>query len=1510
MLKRKLIYVCMFLMAGLHFFLPSYGQVNLQTGSAVFSIPMFNWQDDKSRLMAGVTLGYNSGNGLKVSDVASNVGEGWNLVAGGEISRLQEGEPDDQIAQGPANNSLDISRYPNGYLYANTPAVNGCPSELASYPIYRARNQLYTQNNDMNEDKQLDYFSFQFNGKSGMFVLDKVNGVGASLGDTKMKITFHTNPTAMQALGIRTTIDWFKIQDVDGLIYIFSNLSVARVLHADFCGENLAAPVAQPNFAAIHIYHQASFENSKLVRPNVVMGWSLTEIDDPLTGRKVTFNYTVRNIVNSAGADISYNQEGQYVIISHKTSKTQTPELTSIVYPDGHVVALTYGAARMDLNGDYVLSAVDITYNGRPLAEYQLKTSYFIKNRYGTPSTSQQISQARLCLRSVTKIGPDLKEDSPPYIFDYYLGSDAADDFVPPPFCPAKDIWGYYNGDQSIADDNSTGPYLLYNAPSVSQLTYHQLVGACFMNVTAPGQVYLNPKANYAKNGLLKQVIYPTGGTLSYSYGQNTGILKPTGSADVVVGGVHVVSTGSTDGGHSNGCGNPMTTNYSYTTSGNGSSSSLWGLEMPVNVSVMSSHYQSEDKRFHLTWSNPTGECYWNYAYPGILSATEAIDLPGMLKFLEAAGPALGIIGAVMDVIDVLNLVFVSTGVLAWVAVIVDFVGAVLSIALTCFGGDNAKDNISTVHYSADLNAGNPLPAQFKRVEVTESPGTNGKTAHVFTSEDDYPVKVPAGTNTDFSARQRYAPWVYGLPETTTVYDANGNTVKYFYNQYDFYGVIDPNCDSHDPLNPCPQKAWHDLSLTSTKCTITHMTSQRNTDWQNDVGNTYVTTPGNANITVDTYDYFSGRLELSYGYVIDYKLNDISQYVQTETDYTYDANNYQVNKTSVRGSDGKTMNEYTTYTCDYPSTANTVLQAMLSNNIVEEPVSKYRTVLVGPSEYGLNEKVTEYAKLINGDIRPGRVLEQRFTQPAASVTQYNPDNTNNSSIYKVIQQFTYNGVGDMTGSKDEGGRSIASIYDYNDKYAVATVVNADPVVDEPAYTSFETSSFGGWTLNGSGATNYVSGGITGTAAFSLGYNGNTLSAGLNTARAYTLSLWSTAAVTVSSSAVLKKSAPTINGYTYYEYNIPQGASTVTLSGTATIDELRLYPATARMKTMTYDPLIGKTSDCDENNLAVYYEFDNLGRLRFVKDENHYTVKMYEYNNVSPAQQNGCPGSYSNHLITEMFTRSNCAAGYFPGDAPYTVPAGRYTSTISQADADAKAEYDLLVNGPSNANINGSCNLIYYNVAQSETDSTEICPAGQKGGYVTYTVPAGTYSSIISQADADQQAIDDVKGNAIAYANSVDHESCLLDNSPDWEWPDGTASYCQNGHIYQPATDVNPNSPTYNQAKNIDEGASSSCPLIYAFFDYEDDVAYPDGSEEADLSIQFSSSSTSWQPLVVYKLNVFYSMTQNCPFQETFDEQDYADGMSGIDYGNTVLAEPNNGCTFNYQLLPGNYTIGF
>lgn len=1388
-----------------------YGQVNLQTGSATFSLPMFSWQDDKSRLNGIVALSYNSGNGLRVGDVASNAGQGWSLISGGEIVRMQAGEPDDQVARAGTGVN-DITKYPPGILYATVPASNGCPDALTRYPIYPSKNQIYSQLNKIAEDKQLDYFSFQFNGKAGMFVLDPTNiGIAKPLGDTKMKITFLQDANLINQ-GIRTKITSFKIEDIDGLIYRFTLHGLSKVLKTEYSDENYNYKKTQPKFKDGKVYYQAAFDNGEIINPWIIGSWHLTEIEDALTGRKITFNYTApRDINNVAGDDITANYTNKnYCVVSHKTSKTKTPEISSVVYPDGHTVTFNYGAARIDLNGAFVVSSVDITYLGRFLSKYELNTSYFILNRFGTPVTDYQKSVARLCLRSVKKTGVDLKEDTPPYIFDYYTGSNTSDDFVPPPFFYAKDIWGFYNG------ENTRGYYdevIPLNTTINTIKNTNQLRGLCFRRNTQSG-VHLNAKSGYAKNGLLKQIIYPTAGTLTYNYGQNTGVL---GGSNVNIGGVHVTQTSSTDGGYSNGCANPIVTNYNYVMNGTGSASSLWGLEMPVNKIESYNHYQPEYKSWHITPSTvPFGECYWHFQHPGIMSQQQSINLAGWQKTMEAISPVLGILSILGTIQDVATVVGGGSP----VSLIIDVIVGLTTLGITCIG-DQSRETTATIYFNGDLNAAAPLPMQFKRVEVEESPGTIGKTVQEFTSDTDYAIWEPS--NPVYSAKQRFASWAYGLPKKTIVYNASGDKVKETVNTYNF-------SYSKNILNYCAGAGGHGMpcntsglntNMVSCKCEVVKSSSQRNVQWADPATHNpgYLLATDPNIMKVDFYGMYSGRTLLTSTSEKVYKPNGSTQYIENTTSYLYNNgstnSNYDPYRITTQQSNGDIVDKYISYTGSYSGGA---ISTLLNNNIVSIPVETITTVTksgTGIQQY-LAESVTEFTQLSNGDIKPFRILEQRFTQPqSGSFTGYQGPGSN-ITAYKIPQTFSYDAAGNLTGLTDEGGRTVSNIYDYNDKYIIASVINALPATDKSAYSSFETTGLGNWILSGS-ATYVTTSAITGTNSFTLSSGKSFSVSGLNTAKPYIVSFWSsTSGITVTGGAILVKSVPSYNGFTYYEYDIAQGTSSVTVSGNGNIDELRLYPKTARMRTLTYDPLIGKTSECDENNRITYYEYDNLGRLRFIKDEKKNIVKMHEYNNVSASKQKGCPGTYSNYLISEIFVRNNCGAGYQGDSVVYTVAANTYSSSLSQEDADAQAEHNLLTNGQAYANANGGCKLVYYNDEKSITDTTQNCLPGFIGGLVTYTVPANRYSSIISKADANEKAQDELDANAQAWANDPAHAICIYNSDPEWVWLENGASNCQNvngqQHRFILQTDVNPNSATYNQTRWFDIGPDSVlCP---------------------------------------------------------------------------------------------------
>jgi hypothetical protein len=130
----------------------------LHTGSANAQVPLYELSVGGIKLP--VALSYGS-NGIRVSDVPSRVGLGWNLVAGGVVSRVVHDEPDGESTwlNPPANpytNNIDF------YNYMNLANAEG-------------------------NDTEVDEFSYSANGISGKFFFD-ANGVARSTTYNNMKI--------------------------------------------------------------------------------------------------------------------------------------------------------------------------------------------------------------------------------------------------------------------------------------------------------------------------------------------------------------------------------------------------------------------------------------------------------------------------------------------------------------------------------------------------------------------------------------------------------------------------------------------------------------------------------------------------------------------------------------------------------------------------------------------------------------------------------------------------------------------------------------------------------------------------------------------------------------------------------------------------------------------------------------------------------------------------------------------------------------------------------------------------------------------------------------------------------------------------------------------------------------------------------------------------------------------------------------------------------------------------
>ncbi len=70
--------------------------------------------------------------------------------------------------------------------------------------------------------------------------------------------------------------------------------------------------------------------------------------------------------------------------------------------------------------------------------------------------------------------------------------------------------------------------------------------------------------------------------------------------------------------------------------------------------------------------------------------------------------------------------------------------------------------------------------------------------------------------------------------------------------------------------------------------------------------------------------------------------------------------------------------------------------------------------------------------------------------------------------------------------------------------------------------------------------------------------------------------------------------------------------TATITNGTKLDEIRVYPAGSTMSTYTYDIGKGITSTTDPNGVTSYFQYDELGRLLSVKDNDNNIVKNYFY----------------------------------------------------------------------------------------------------------------------------------------------------------------------------------------------------------------------------------------------------------------------------------------------------------
>lgn len=178
-----------------------------------------------------------------------------------------------------------------------------------------------------------------------------------------------------------------------------------------------------------------------------------------------------------------------------------------------------------------------------------------------------------------------------------------------------------------------------------------------------------------------------------------------------------------------------------------------------------------------------------------------------------------------------------------------------------------------------------------------------------------------------------------------------------------------------------------------------------------------------------------------------------------------------------------------------------------------------------------------------------------------------------------------------------------------------------------------------------------------------------------------------------------------------------------------------------------------------SKVNIYFDENDTGVNRSVKIRvsSRDGIVSEEYTLVHKKKEQVV---YRNKRQSALFTKEGCNPETEKGEElEYVVEAGKYTSIISQSDADDKAMKDIEQNGQNWVNEHGRCiTILWYNVKKSKSFRKNDCdPDTEEGSLVTMTIEAGQFSSTISQEDADRKAEAELNAKGQDYANS--HGTC-------------------------------------------------------------------------------------------------------------------------------------------------------
>lgn len=1020
-------------------------------------------------------------------------------------------------------------------------------------------------------DAQPDVFTFNFNGRSGKFYIGKSHQI-VIIPQSNLKIQYTTDATSHLIIA-------FKITAENGVKYLFNN------------AESTTQTISSGS----------SYFRSKFPGTQYNSAWYLSQVISPFNTDTIKLSYITKTLTT----DFSYPSVSFVKVSDHTQTELYTAtgvntsticKISQIAFPNkvqvSFVYSGTYGFKYDDTDNAIVQMKIsDSIFRKGFWFDYQ--TSYTGPTykpivtldddnaRYDTVTDSYATN---LLLKSITPYtnsqfdkGYNFIYNTPFPSYKTYYARDSV--------LNAFDYWGFFNG----------AGYNLNPLPYIA-------------NVNNSG-AWRFPSIN-AKENSLEYVVYPTGGVTHYEYELNTILTDSTDGHQITVNNSTASSSNNINLTQTYAPVHQFTFSLPDLISRAGSpplsgtcnlvcnvkSTDGVTLYATTTISLYDLFYEGI-KVWTINLANGTYKLETSLSGGGTITSSLPFTISWNNQSLSARD---GIAGGIRvsritqqaSLTDTSNTILQefkyitttgrSSGFLGKIPqYYYPFTETITSPSLTTNLYAVSSDPINSLNYAEGS------PVGYSRIEVYKGTVSKnlGKTVYEFTD------LANVGTNY-FLDQFPYAPqdikdWGLGLPKVISIYDSSDNLVEKKTNQYTFNSTAYNTSDFKGlKLGSLAIAYAQDPDLYPT-------TTRTNTYF----GEEYYPSTGWAAVTntTDTTYHDDGSIQTS------------------QISYTYDSN-LQVSKITSPYDRTRSLNLETRIYYPYSYTFSSgSIKTLKDSSIITPVISTEKWITGDANPRIVAGSITSFQTLGNNQIVPAASYKFQSNQPISQSTigTFDPSQlVRNSTYFKQQASYSrFDGSGnDIQVTNSITGQTSSILYDYNFQLVIAKISNA--AIDDVAYTSFESDGKGYWTTIGSDLRDQTSS-ITGKQSYNLS-NGTITKTGLNTSLTYFVTFWAKSGASVTINGASAGTAlSTHNTWSLYSVTVT-GVSSVTVSGSGLIDELRLFPKDANMVTYTYEPNVGVTSTCDANNTIVYTNYDSLYRPKLIRDIDKNIIKRYDY----------------------------------------------------------------------------------------------------------------------------------------------------------------------------------------------------------------------------------------------------------------------------------------------------------